>query len=166
MRFHADGGPLRAQPNAGGEAGEARTAAVVARTVDVIIAARNRSDTIERAILSALTEPQVRYVIVVDDGSTDDTSARARQCNANSGRVIVERLRSNLGPSAARNVALRISTAPWVTILDGDDYLLSGRIGALLSKADDWDFVADDLLQARGNQVGGQTLMPILFDRF
>ena len=158
-------GPLRAQPIAGKEAGEARTAAVVARTVDVIIAARNRSETIERAILSALTAPEVRHVIVVDDGSTDDTAARARHCNATSGRVIVERLRANLGPSAARNVALRISTAPWVALLDGDDYLLSGRIGALLSKADGWDFVADDLLQARGNQVGEQTLMPILFDR-
>ena len=166
MSVHTDGGRLNARPVARGEAVGVRKAAVVARTVDVIIAARNRSDTIERAILSALTEPQVRYVIVVDDGSTDDTSARARQCNANSGRVIVERLRSNLGPSAARNVALRISTAPWVTILDGDDYLLPGRTGALLSKADGWDFIADDLLQARGNQVGEQTLMPILFDRF
>src|SRR5258708_16624528 len=132
MSVHADGGPLSAQPIAWGEAGEARTAAVVARTIDVIIAAWNRSDTIERAILSALTEPEVRHVIVVDDGSTDDTTARARQCNANSGRVIVERLRSNLGPSAARNVALRISTAPCVTILDSDDYLLPAPILPLL----------------------------------
>src|SRR5215467_12239962 len=117
---HYRDGPLRAQPIAGEEVGEARTAAVVARTVDVIIAARNRSDTIERAILSALTAPEVRHVFVVDDGPTDETAARARQCNANSGRVIVEHLRTNLGPSAALNVALRISTAPWVTILDGD----------------------------------------------
>ena len=165
MSIHTDGGRLNARPVARGEAVEVRTAAVVTRTVDVIIAAWNRSDTIERAILSALAEPEVRHVIVVDDGSSDDTAARARQCNANSGRVIVERLCWKLGPSAARNVALRISTAPWVSILDSDDYLLPGRTGALLSKADGWDFIADDLLQARGNQVGEQTLMPILFDR-
>jgi len=65
-------------------------------------------------------EPEVRHVIVVDDGSSDDTAARAAQCGAKKGRVIVEQLPSNLGPAAARNVALKISTAPWVAVLDGD----------------------------------------------
>jgi succinoglycan biosynthesis protein ExoU len=51
-----------------------------------------------------------------------------------------------------------------VTILDGDDYFLPGRIGALLSKADDWDFVADDLLQARAGEVGERASAPVLFE--
>ncbi len=165
MSVHADGGPLSAQPIAWGEAGEARTAAVVARTIDVIIAAWNRSDTIERAILSALAEPEVRHVIVVDDGSSDDTAARARQCGAKDGRVIVEQLSSNLGPAAARNVALKISTAPWVAVLDGDDFFLPGRIRRLLAKADGWDFVADDLLQIHEDRFGNETPTPILSDR-
>jgi succinoglycan biosynthesis protein ExoU len=166
MSVHADGRPLSAQPIAGGEAGEARTAAVVARPVDVIIAAWNRSDTIERAILSALAEPEVRHVIVVDDGSSDDTAARAGQCGAKDGRVIVERLPSNLGPAAARNVALKISTAPWVAVLDGDDFFLPGRIRRLLAKADGWDFVADELLQIHEDRVGNETTpTPILTDR-
>jgi cellulose synthase/poly-beta-1,6-N-acetylglucosamine synthase-like glycosyltransferase len=109
---HTDGGRLNARPVARGEAAEIRTAAVAARTVDMIIAAWNRSDTIERAILSALAEPEVRHVIVVDDGSSDDTAARAGQCGAKDGRVIVQRLPSNLGPAAARNVALKINSAP------------------------------------------------------
>jgi succinoglycan biosynthesis protein ExoU len=165
MSVHADGRPLSAQPIAGGEAGEARTAAVVARPVDVIIAAWNRSDTIERAILSALAEPEVRHVIVVDDGSSDDTAARAGQRGAKDGRVIVEQLPSNLGPAAARNVALKISTAPWVAVLDGDDFFLPGRIRKLLAKADEWDFVADELLQIHENRVGNETPTPILSDR-
>src|SRR6516225_8402022 len=86
MSIHTDGGRLNARPVARGEAVEVRTAAVVARTVDVIIAAWNRSGTIERAILSALAEPEVRHVIVVDDGSSDDTAARAGQCGASAGR--------------------------------------------------------------------------------
>jgi succinoglycan biosynthesis protein ExoU len=143
-------------------ASEPMTAGDVA--VDVLIAAWNRSDTIQRAVLSALSQDHVRRVIVVDDGSTDDTAARARQCNPDSGRLVVEQLSSNLGPSAARNVALSVSTAPWVTILDGDDYFLPGRIGALLSKADDWDFVADDLLQARAGEVGERASAPVLFE--
>ena len=166
MSVHADGRPLSAQPIAGGEAGEARTTAVVARTVDVIIAAWNRSDTIERAVLSALAEPEVRHVIVVDDGSSDDTAARAGQCGAKDGRVIVEQLPSNLGPAAARNVALKISTAPWVAVLDGDDFFLPGRIRRLLAKADGWDFVADELLQIHEDRVGNETTpTPFLSDR-
>ena len=53
-----------------------RTNTSVAATVDVLIAARDRSDTIERAVLSALVQTEVRTVFVVDDGSSDDTAAR------------------------------------------------------------------------------------------
>jgi succinoglycan biosynthesis protein ExoU len=140
-------------------------AAVVSGTVDVIIAAWNRSDTIERAMLSVLAEPEVRHVIVVDDGSSDDTADRARQCGAKDDRVIVERLPSNLGPAAARNLALEISTAPWVAILDGDDFFLPGRIRRLLAKADEWDFIADDILQIREDRVGKEAPASILSDR-
>ena len=92
--------------------------------VDVVIAALDRADTIERAVSSALMQDAVRAVIVVDDGSTDDTAARARQCDLDSKRVIVERLHFNLGPAAARNVGIGISTAPWLAILDADDFFL------------------------------------------
>lgn len=116
-------------------------------SVDVLIAARDRADTIERAVKSALAEAEVRTVIVVDDGSTDDTAARARQCDANGKPLIVKRLASSVGPSAARNIALATSDSPWVAILDGDDFFLPGRIGDLLVHADSWDFIADNQLQ-------------------
>jgi len=48
------------------------------RGVDVIIAAWNREDTIGRAVASALAEPEVLSVVVVDDGSKDETAKRAR----------------------------------------------------------------------------------------
>jgi succinoglycan biosynthesis protein ExoU len=105
----------------------------------------------------------VSTVIVVDDGSRDDTASRARECAVDSSRLVVERLPANRGPSAARNLALEISTASWVTMLDGDDYLLPGRIAALLAKAEAWDFVADDLLQARGG--ADEPMRPALFER-
>jgi succinoglycan biosynthesis protein ExoU len=127
---------------ANGKSGEA----AVSR-VDVVVAARDRADTIQRAVHSALAQEEVRAVIVIDDGSTDDTAARARRCDLDGKRVWVERLRSSLGPSAARNIAIELSQAPWLAILDGDDFFLPGRISTLLAVADNWDFVADDLLQ-------------------
>jgi succinoglycan biosynthesis protein ExoU len=134
-------------------------------SVDVLIAARNRADTIARAVSSALAQNEVRAVIVVDDGSVDETAACATRCDPEGKRVIVERLQSSVGPSAARNIAIDISRAPWLAILDGDDFFLPGRIGALLSQADDWDLVADDLLQVSEYRVGHEPPKPYLPDR-
>lgn len=131
-------------------------------SVDVVIAARDRADTIERAVLSALAQLEVRTVIVVDDGSNDDTAARAHACDPTGERVIVKRLRSSVGPSAARNVAIEISSAPWLAILDGDDFFLPGRIDALLAASDGWDFVADDLLQVPEDRIDDLHSAPTL----
>ena len=129
--------------------------------VDILVAAWNRSDTIERAITSALGEAEVRQVIVIDDASTDDTFARAAQIGAGSERVVVRRLPSNLGPAAARNRGLEISTAPYVAILDGDDFFQPGRMGKLLAHAGDFDFVADDILEVSATGA----LRPMMFER-
>lgn len=131
--------------------------------VDVVITAWNRADTIERAVRSALAEPDVRTVIVIDDGSTDNTAVLAKQCDPGGHRLVIEHLPSNVGPSAARNIGIERSTAPWLAILDGDDYFLPGRIQTLLARATAWDFVADDLLQVREDQIGERTPTPILF---
>ena len=134
--------------------------------VDVVIAARDRADTIERAVSSALAQVEVRTVIVVDDGSTDDTTARAIRCDAESKRVIIQRLKSSVGPSAARNIAIDISTAPWLAILDADDFFLPGRIGMLLSQTDNWDLVADNLLQVSEYRIGHEPTTLIPFGTF
>ena len=129
--------------------------------VDVLIAARDREDTIERAVLSALAQDEVLTVIVVDDGSNDDTAARARQCDPGGSRVINERSHISVGPAAARNIAIGISTAPWFAILDADDFFRPGRIGMLLSQSNDCDFVADDLVHVREKHIDHEPPAPI-----
>ncbi|MBV9740381.1 MAG: glycosyltransferase family 2 protein [Hyphomicrobiales bacterium] len=128
--------------------------------VDILVAAWNRSETIERAVTSALSEAEVHNVIVIDDGSTDDTSARARRAGGGSQRLTVLRLPSNLGPSAARNRGLEVSTAPYVAILDGDDFFQPGRMAKLLTHAGAFDFVADDILETDSTGV----LRPRMFE--
>jgi succinoglycan biosynthesis protein ExoU len=115
----------------------------------VIIAAYNAAETIERAILSALAEPEVLEVFVIDDASSDETSLIASACNDHSNRLTVITLSQNGGPSIARNIGLEMAKSPWITILDADDFFLPGRIGRLLAISTDADFVADDLWQAR-----------------
>lgn len=115
--------------------------------VCVIIAARNARGTIARAVSSALADVAVGEVVVIDDGSTDDTAAVARSADDGTDRLQVLHLPRNLGPAAARNRGIRASSAPYVTVLDADDYWLPGRLHALLAEIKDHDFVADDLLR-------------------
>lgn len=112
--------------------------------VCVIIAAKNAETTIARAVASALAEPESAEVIVIDDGSTDDTEAAARGADDQSGRLTIVRFESNRGPSAARNHAISISHSPVLAILDADDFFLPGRLGRLLAETD-WDFIADNI---------------------
>jgi succinoglycan biosynthesis protein ExoU len=113
--------------------------------VCVIIAAMNAAATIEAAVGSALREPEVAEVVVVDDGSADDTVEAAKRGGDGSGRLKIIRLEQNQGPSFARNQAIAASRAPLISILDADDFFLEGRFRNLLD-SDDWDFIADNIV--------------------
>lgn len=98
-------------------------------TVDVIIATYNRASTVGRAIESALAQDyEPVRVIVVDDGSTDDTE---QVLAAYEGRVTVIR-QENQERGAARNTGLRAGTGELVLFLDSDDELKKGAIGHLV----------------------------------
>jgi succinoglycan biosynthesis protein ExoU len=57
-------------------------------------------------------------------------------------------LDSNSGPSRARNAAVAASRAPWIAILDSDDFIEPGRLATLLARAHEgYDLIADDLMQ-------------------
>jgi succinoglycan biosynthesis protein ExoU len=118
-----------------------------ADTVTVVIAAWKASATIGRAVSTALGQSNVTRVVVVDDCSPDDTSAKARAADDGSGRLEILRQDRNGGPAAARNRALERLDTDWWTILDSDDWMMPGRIAGLLRYADEADIVADDLYQ-------------------
>jgi succinoglycan biosynthesis protein ExoU len=102
-------------------------------------------------VRSALAEELVQEVVVVDDGSHDDTQASARAADDGTGRLTVVALATNAGPSKARNIALEHSRASYFCVLDADDYFLPGRIGRLFASTDSgWDMLADDLILVSG----------------
>lgn len=115
--------------------------------VAVVVAAHNAQDTIRRAVRSALEQEHVCEVIVVDDASRDGTCAEAHLADDGTGRLAIIPLSENGGPSRARNIALDRSKAPYICVLDSDDYFLPGRIASLLT-ADEgpWDMLADDIV--------------------
>lgn len=87
-------------------------------TVSVVIPAYNCSAYLPTAIESVLTQTYDDLeVIVVDDGSTDDTSNAIQPYL---GRVQYIR-QTNKGLPGARNAGIRVSTGEFVALLDADD---------------------------------------------
>jgi glycosyltransferase involved in cell wall biosynthesis len=85
------------------------------------------ADTIDNLI--AQTYPDIELV-VVDDGSHDDTVALVREKLRKDFRKswqIVE-LGANRGPSAARNAGLRAASGSWVQYLDSDDFMATTKL--------------------------------------
>jgi hypothetical protein len=96
-------------------------------SIDVLMCAYNYGRYVERALLSALEQSypaELLRVIVVDDGSTDDTAATvAGVAERHPGRVVLIS-QENGGLRAAMNRALEAATAEFVALLDADDVWL------------------------------------------
>jgi cellulose synthase/poly-beta-1,6-N-acetylglucosamine synthase-like glycosyltransferase len=92
-------------------------------TFSVVVAAYNAAATIGATLDAVLTQTcQDFEIIVVDDGSTDDTASRVRPYLIDH-RVRLHRQR-NQGPSAARNAGIALASGEYVCMLDSDDLWL------------------------------------------
>jgi glycosyltransferase involved in cell wall biosynthesis len=90
--------------------------------VSVIIPAFNAEQHIAEALRSVQSQTYGDWEIVLcDDGSTDRTVERARSIGR---RVAVVQSTTNLGPAAARNLAIAHASGELLAFLDSDDYWL------------------------------------------
>ncbi|MEX2451861.1 MAG: glycosyltransferase family 2 protein [Rhodospirillales bacterium] len=98
--------------------------------VSVIIPAYRAEATIERALSSIAAQTVLpREIIVVDDGSDDETVKRteSRIGKMNGAELIVLR-QDHRGPGAARNLALKKAVGTYVAFLDADDEWLPEKL--------------------------------------
>ena len=97
--------------------------------VSVIVPTFNRAEYLPRAIKSVFAQTfQDFEVVVVDDGSTDDTERYVGKLLESGHRVEFFRHSGNLGAQAARNTGIRKSRGEWIAFLDSDDEWLPNRL--------------------------------------
>lgn len=97
--------------------------------ISVIIPVYNAALCIERAVDSVLNQPEVNELILVDDGSKDDSYEKIKGLSEKYNEVKVYRHPSaeNKGPAATRNLGIKMSTNNYIAFLDADDYFLPER---------------------------------------
>jgi len=109
--------------------------APAAPKVTVVIAAYNAERFIRQTLDSVLAQTLHDVeLIVVDDGSTDGTTAIVSAIDDR--RVSVLR-QANRGVSAARNAGLSVARAPYIFFLDADDVLLPDALQRMVATLDD-----------------------------
>jgi glycosyltransferase involved in cell wall biosynthesis len=97
--------------------------------VSAIIPTYNRSNLVREAIASVIAQREVTFeVIVVDDGSQDDTVSVLESF----GSAIRVLLQPHGGVSAARNTGIRAANGEWLAFLDSDDLWLPQKLRAQL----------------------------------
>ena len=98
--------------------------------VSVIIPTHNRASLLQRALDSVLAQHRpAGEVIVVDDGSTDDTAHQVRE-HYPTVRYLYQ---PNRGVASARNRGIRAATRPWLAFLDADDQWLPDKLARQLA---------------------------------
>jgi chlorobactene glucosyltransferase len=110
--------------------------------VDAYLPARDEAEIVEASVQAILQQPQVRRLVAVDDGSTDDTGAILARVAAAQGRLQVLQ-GAGPGPGECGKPAALVAAqaalpaaAEWLLFVDADVVLAPGAAGALLAEAE------------------------------
>ncbi|MEZ4485271.1 MAG: glycosyltransferase family A protein [Syntrophotaleaceae bacterium] len=101
--------------------------------LSIVVPTYNYAHYLERCLLSVAQQatPECE-LLVVDDGSTDDTrEVVERFCDEHRNRHIRYFHQENAGPSAARNHGAQRAQGEYICFLDADDLLVPGAVNAI-----------------------------------
>ena len=104
--------------------------------VSILIPAYNAQEWIADTIKSAICQSwKHKEIIIVDDGSSDQTLAVARQFASHQVAVVHK---ENQGAAATRNHALSLSQGDYIQWLDADDLLSPDKVAKQMEAAEKW----------------------------
>lgn len=108
----------------------------MSKLVSVVVPAYNVGPYIEDCINSVVNQTYSKWeLIVVDDGSTDNTYDLAKKTAGDDRRIRIHK-QNNQGVSMARNTGLGMATGTDVIFLDGDDFWLPECLAKLVAAKD------------------------------
>jgi glycosyltransferase involved in cell wall biosynthesis len=97
--------------------------------VSVIMPVFNASSTIRYSVQSILDQTLKNFeLLIVDDGSSDDSVRIAKQLEAQDGRIKIFEREGNYGAYPARNFGIFMAKGEFVTVQDADDWSLPERL--------------------------------------
>ena len=106
------------------------------KKVSILIPCYNASQWIEKAVSSALEQDyENKEVIVVDDGSTDDSLIKLKKFEP----IVTVISTPNHGGNKARNRLLAEATGEWIQYLDADDYLFPSKVSRQMASLTESD---------------------------
>lgn len=136
--------------------------------LSVVIPAYNSEKYIGRTLTSLLrqnAEAASYEIIVVDDGSVDNTMAICEEFAKNNENIHVVH-QENRGVSAARNHGIALARGRWITFVDSDDYVLPEYVYRIISASSEAEYVIfDHYLEEKGEKTPGKTWMNGFADR-
>lgn len=97
--------------------------------VSVIIPVFNAGEFVTEAVESALAQNETAEVILIEDGSTDDSLQICRDLAQIHGKVrlLQQPDGKNRGPAASRNLGIKNARFDYIAFLDADDFFLIDR---------------------------------------
>lgn len=136
--------------------------------VSVVIPAWNRADLVERAMRSVVEQDYAGLIqlIVVDDGSTDETADVVERYAAtvtDPNRPVITLRRPHAGVSATVRAGLDRATSPYWMLLGSDDYWLPERVRELVEFENSVGGEALIFTNVRREDINGNELPPDYF---
>lgn len=150
----------------------------MSQLVSIIIPAYNAAPFLERSVASALAQTyQDIEVVIVDDGSTDETRSVAERLAVQDARVKVVG-QKNQGPAEARRAGFEASGGDYIAYLDADDELLPDAVAFLYDRCQEQqlDLAYGSFVKVKGDKcyevphaiegvLTGDEFLNYLFDR-
>lgn len=125
--------------------------------ISVVIPLYNKEASIKKSLMSVLSQSYQDFeVVIVDDGSTDNSVAKVEEIQDSRVHLIRQ---ENGGPGKARNTGVKNARGEWIVLLDADDELLPDGLETfqkIIDKTPDIDIVDCNTLYygSHGNTEG------------
>lgn len=121
------------------------------KCVDVLLPAYNAGKTIEKCVESIVGQVMLNKIIIVNDGSTDDTLCKLKVLQTENPQIEIIDLVKNVGLVEALNAGINASKAPYIARMDADDIMLPNRLLA------QYEFLVSKDLDMVGASITGMT---------